>query len=196
MTATDLVLHEDSSTNVQIIAYPEKTVYSLPDTTDFYLFIRDVVLKSNFADHQLSLSSSASNIRNEEGKGEITNCSKSISDTESVQLESFIPSTLPWKTLILVCVHASRDNRCGRAGPQIIEEFKNQFLERSIKNDSITVAGSSHIGGHKYAGVLVVYPSGDWYGLISKRNVSDLLDHIIAGTKYLKGWRGNESLSW
>jgi (2Fe-2S) ferredoxin len=196
VTATDFIPNDDSNRNVQIISYPEKIMYSLPLTTDFYLFMRDFVLKNNSTDLELSHSGTAASIGNEEAIGELSNCSKSVNVSETAQLDYVIPNTLPWKTLILVCVHAARDNRCGRAGPQIIEEMKNQLLERSISNDSITVAGSSHIGGHKYAGVLVVYPSGDWYGLISKRNVCELLDHVIAGTKYLKGWRGNESLNW
>lgn len=171
-------------------------MYSVPLAADFYLFIRDVVLKEDFAELELSLSLAAASIENVEAVEESSDYSKLVGVAETAQLESVIPNTLPWKTLILVCVHGSRDNRCGRAGPQIIEEFRSQLLERSINNDSITVAGSSHIGGHKYAGVLVVYPSGDWYGLISKRNVGELLDNILAGTKYLKGWRGNESLNW
>jgi hypothetical protein len=196
VTATDFIPTDDSNRNVQIISYPEKIMYSLPLTTDFYFFMRDVILKKNFTDLEISLSGAASSIKNEGAIGEPSDCSKSADVTETAQLESIIRNTLPWKTLILVCVHATRDNRCGRAGPQIIEEMKKQLLERSINSDSITVAGSSHIGGHKYAGVLVVYPAGDWYGLISKRNVGELLDNIIAGTKYLKGWRGNESLYW
>ena len=196
VTATDFIPVDDSNRNVQIISYPEKIMYSVPLAADFYLFIRDVVLKEDFAELELSLSLAAASIENVEAVEESSDYSKLVGVTETAQLESVIPNTLPWKTLILVCVHGSRDNRCGRAGPQIIEEFRSQLLERSINNDSITVAGSSHVGGHKYAGVLVVYPSGDWYGLISKRNVGELLDNILAGTKYLKGWRGNESLNW
>jgi (2Fe-2S) ferredoxin len=45
-------------------------------------------------------------------------------------------------------------------------------------------------------GVLLVYPDGDWYGLITKRNISELLDNIMKGTRYLKGWRGNETTDW
>jgi hypothetical protein len=72
--------------------------------------------------------------------------------------------------------------------------MNEQLSSRSIAD--VAVAGSSHIGGHKFAGVLVVYPEGDWYGLITKRNVSELLDNVMNGTRYLKGWRGNESTDW
>jgi putative effector of murein hydrolase len=55
---------------------------------------------------------------------------------------------------------------------QVIEEFQNQLRERSIPESTVAVKGSSHLGGHKWAGIVLVYPQGDWYGMISKRNVS------------------------
>jgi hypothetical protein len=106
------------------------------------------------------------------------------------------PTPVPWSNIVLVCGHAARDNRCGRAGPQVIEEFRALLTGRGILESTVTVRTSSHLGGHKFAGVLVVYPQADWYGMITKRNVPDLLDCILSGQKYMKGWRGNESLSW
>ena len=53
-----------------------------------------------------------------------------------------------------------------------------------------------YVGGHKFAGIVLVYPQGDWYGLITKKNTEDLLDCIINNKKLVKCWRGNESLSW
>jgi hypothetical protein len=72
---------------------------------------------------------------------------------------SSIPqSPLPWTTLVLVCCHQARDNRCGRAGPQVIEEATAQLAQRGTT--TVAVLPTSHIGGHKFAGVLVVYPQG------------------------------------
>lgn len=191
---------------VRIISYPQGVVYTLPRDSDFSSFFKSSIMrevKSYISDEIDEI---------DQGKGDIEedkNLERSLEgfklsnhSTESSPSTIVIPPSIsigkivPWKHLILVCVHASRDNRCGRAGPQIIEEFNIQIGLRSIPKGDIEVTGSSHIGGHKYAGVLVVYPKGDWYGLISKRNVGELLDNIINDTKYLKGWRGNESLSW
>lgn len=69
-------------------------------------------------------------------------------------------SPLPWSTVILVCCHQARDNRCGRAGPQVIEEVEDQLASRGSAHSTIAVLPTSHIGGHKFAGVLVVYPQG------------------------------------
>ena len=196
ITAIDFnyALHREEA--VQIICYPEGCVYELSSDSDFYKFIRDVIMVKEFALHRSkSIISTDDNIKESE-EIKMPNTDDEAVQTISNMIVSIKLNPTCWKTVILVCVHGSRDNRCGRAGPQVVEELDNQLLQRSITKESITVAGCSHIGGHKYAGVLIVYPQGDWYGMISKRNVSDLLDHIVAGKKYLKGWRGNESLTW
>ena len=74
-------------------------------------------------------------------------------------------SPLPWSTVVLVCCHQARDNRCGRAGPQVMEELKEQLAQRAIPDTTVAVLPTSHIGGHKFAGVLVVYPQGGWVGM-------------------------------
>jgi hypothetical protein len=113
-------------------------------------------------------------------------------------LNTSIPLTLPkqplpFKRLILVCTHTARDKRCGRIGPQIIEELQSVLKIRGIGEDEVTVRGSSHVGGHEWAGIVVVYPQCDWYGYISKRNAGELLDGIISGNKLARCWRGRGS---
>ena len=44
--------------------------------------------------------------------------------------------TIPtWKKLILVCIHQSRDKRCGRAGPQVITELQKQCELAQLTGD-------------------------------------------------------------
>ena len=109
-------------------------------------------------------------------------------------LENFTFGKVPWTKLLLVCTHMSRDKRCGRAGPQVLDAFRDHLRQKKVAANAVCVAGSSHIGGHAFAGTLIVYPKGDCYGYITKRNASELLDHVLADetfTKYLRG-----SLSW
>mmetsp|Transcript_31952 Transcript_31952/g.52088 ORF Transcript_31952/g.52088 Transcript_31952/m.52088 type:complete len:197 (+) Transcript_31952:502-1092(+) len=109
------------------------------------------------------------------------------------------PSPIGWRRLILVCTHAARDKRCGRAGPQIIDKMREYLESKGIPETEVCVRGSSHIGGHKHAGTLIVYPEGDWYGQISGRNAVQLLEnYILAGKRWNKCWRGNMSadLQW
>jgi (2Fe-2S) ferredoxin len=86
---------------------------------------------------------------------------------------------LPWDHLVLVCTHTSRDKRCGRAGPIILAELKSEVEKSNLITPKIQVCGSSHIGGHKYAATLIVYPRGLWYGMVTKKLVPSLLQDIL-----------------
>ena len=143
---------------------------------------------------------------------------------DTSELAEFAHCEVPWKKLVLVCVHGARDKRCGRAGPQVIAELQRLLDEESdstlssgantltssgtstlssgaaaILSSEVAVRGSSHIGGHVYAGTLIVYPEGQWYGRITKPNSALLLHNILNNTVYSKCSRGNTSsdvLQW
>ena len=93
---------------------------------------------------------------------------------------------LPWSSVILVCNHMSRDKRCGRAGPLAITALQSELEKRTDVTtngkDSIRVFGCSHIGGHKYAATLAIYPQGDWVGKVTKKNAKHVIDCTINGT--------------
>jgi len=141
---------------------------------------------------------------------------------ESPSLVEYVHNEPLFKKLVLVCVHGSRDKRCGRAGPQVISELERLLEEKTTTDASTTTAstitttttssasaavlptdvivrGSSHIGGHVYAGTMIVYPEGQWYGRITKHNSAELLGNILNGTVYTKCSRGSTSskvLQW
>ncbi|KAL7609499.1 hypothetical protein Lser_V15G13231 [Lactuca serriola] len=96
---------------------------------------------------------------------------------------------------IFVCAHSSRDKRCGFCGPILIKKFKEEAELRGLKN--VYVSACSHVGGHKYAGNLIIYSvqnnkvSGHWYGYVSPNDVPELLDdHIGKGQIIERIWRG------
>ena len=64
-----------------------------------------------------------------------------------------------------VCVHGTRDPRCGEIGPQLISSLQESLaaLGDSEHVEDVRVHAVSHVGGHKFAANLVVYPQGDWY---------------------------------
>lgn len=69
---------------------------------------------------------------------------------------------------VFVCAHASRDKRCGVCGPVLIQKFKEEIESRSL-NGQVFVNSCSHLGGHKYAGNIVIFGTnaegkvvGDW----------------------------------
>lgn len=91
------------------------------------------------------------------------------------------PSGTPREPLpgrwVFVCVHAARDERCGRCGPPVLEAFRRACAEEGL--DDVTVRATSHVGGHKYAGNVIVYPAGVWYGLVTPDDVRRLVREYL-----------------
>jgi (2Fe-2S) ferredoxin len=103
----------------------------------------------------------------------------------------------PWKRLALVCTHGSRDKRCGVMGPQVMGELNRLLAEQGVRD--MAVRASSHIGGHEFAGTMIVYPEGQWYGRVTKDTAGELLEHIKTGAVLEKCSRGAASskvLQW
>ncbi|XP_061343843.1 altered inheritance of mitochondria protein 32-like [Gastrolobium bilobum] len=98
---------------------------------------------------------------------------------------------------VFVCAHGSRDVRCGVCGPVLIEKLNEEIELRGLK-DQIFVTACSHVGGHKYAGNLIIYSPGPdgkimghWYGYVTPNDVPELLDqHISKGEVIQRIWRG------
>ena len=85
---------------------------------------------------------------------------RSVSVSRCAEVAQFLLGQAPrelivepveFKYYVAVCSHGKRDKRCGVSGPMIIDEFHNQFEKFNLL-DQVKVAGSSHIGGHKFAG--------------------------------------------
>ncbi|KAL4653347.1 hypothetical protein ACB092_01G296500 [Castanea dentata] len=98
---------------------------------------------------------------------------------------------------VFVCAHGSRDRRCGVCGPVLIEKLKEEIQSRGLKNQ-VFVNACSHIGGHKYAGNVIIYSpapdgkiTGHWYGYVTPDDVPALLvQHIEKGEIITHLWRG------
>ncbi|PLB49505.1 sucrase/ferredoxin-like family protein Fmi1 [Aspergillus steynii IBT 23096] len=118
---------------------------------------------------------------------------------------------LQMSPVVLICGHGGRDMRCGLMAPALEEEFRRVLLTKGF-----TSAGSnshvidspehahigliSHIGGHKYAGNVIVYippgmllegsstlhplaGKGIWYGRIEPKHVQGVVEETILGGK-------------
>jgi hypothetical protein len=116
----------------------------------------------------------------------------SLSSFASVEYESFKD-----KTMILICGHQNRDSRCGAAGRVLYEQFNN-LAHRYNVSDKVLIGLTSHIGGHKYAGNVIIYPNGDWFGRVDEFNVEKLFKEYVLGNHNLvhlhDNWRGRIGL--
>ncbi|KAH9652373.1 Sucrase-like protein [Citrus sinensis] len=103
---------------------------------------------------------------------------------------------------VFVCSHASRDRRCGVCGPPLVSRFKEEIETHGLLG-KVSVSPCSHIGGHKYAGNVIIFGSnvngevtGHWYGYVAPDDVPTLLEqHIGKGEIVDWLWRGQMGLS-
>ncbi|KAK9084589.1 hypothetical protein Sjap_025000 [Stephania japonica] len=103
---------------------------------------------------------------------------------------------------VFVCCHGSRDRRCGVCGPPLVARFKEEIDVRGLQGQ-VSVSPCSHIGGHKYAGNVIIFgptadgeKTGHWYGYVTPEDVPVLIQqHIGKGESIDRLWRGQMGLS-
>lgn len=134
--------------------------------------------------------------------------------------------------VVLICGHGGRDARCGIIGPILRDEFETKLASEGFdvlqgpvevgshgieaiegdsspkeRNLSARVGLISHIGGHKFAGNIIIYipPTmktatgekhplaghGIWYGRVEPQNVEGLVSEtIMKGNVVAEKFRG------
>jgi (2Fe-2S) ferredoxin len=129
--------------------------------------------------------------------------------------------------VISICGHGGRDMRCGVMGPALRDEFERQLpmegfqvlrgpvgvpvgekspllgkLEDDVTRGTARVALISHIGGHKFAGNVILYiPPGTeaadggnhslagygiWYGRVKPKHVEGILKETLLGGRVIE----------
>jgi (2Fe-2S) ferredoxin len=102
---------------------------------------------------------------------------------------SAIPHTRLEGTHVFVCTHGLRDDRCGRCGPAIVSALR--LACRDVELDDVSVRATSHVGGHKFAGNVLIYPDGVWYGHVRPEDASRIaIEHIRDRTVIAELLRG------
>eukprot|EP00002_Diphylleia_rotans_P007156 TRINITY_DN1665_c0_g1_i1.p1 TRINITY_DN1665_c0_g1~~TRINITY_DN1665_c0_g1_i1.p1 ORF type:complete len:249 (-),score=52.94 TRINITY_DN1665_c0_g1_i1:80-826(-) len=95
---------------------------------------------------------------------------------------------------IFVCTHMTRDARCGNLGPAILNALNEEVEKRNL-SDKVHLYGISHVGGHHFAGNILFYPGGDWYGKMSPSEIPALLESVLDKKEvFLAHWRGRMGL--
>ncbi|KAK2784380.1 Altered inheritance of mitochondria protein 32 [Onygenales sp. PD_12] len=131
---------------------------------------------------------------------------------------------------ILICGHGHRDQRCGIMGPLLRDEFRRVLRDRgfSVRDGGDSSSSSdtggdagivdgvgqanvgliSHIGGHKYAGNVIIYlppalefpnateedrgvgvslrGKGVWYGRVEPRHVEGIVEETVLGGRVVR----------
>jgi hypothetical protein len=84
--------------------------------------------------------------------------------------------------LYAVCVHKERDRACGTYGWSVYNAL------RDLAGDQVWQ--STHIGGHRFAGTLVAFPHGTYYGYLDPEDTAPLLQAERDSKIYLPRLRG------
>lgn len=117
-----------------------------------------------------------------------------------------LPSSRVERPVILICGHEARDRRCGIMGPLLKTEFERclkshqTILSREERNPISKmpiVALCSHVGGHTWAGNVIIYMptgwttpgktlkpgggTGVWYGRVEPKHVEGIVHSTVFG---------------
>jgi hypothetical protein len=85
--------------------------------------------------------------------------------------------------LLVVCTHGKRDPCCARRGRPLYEGLREAA-------DEDWVWQSSHVGGDRFAGNLVCFPEGVYYGRVTRGKALTVLAEHLAGRIELEHYRG------
>jgi hypothetical protein len=85
--------------------------------------------------------------------------------------------------LFLVCTHGKHDRCCAKFGRPLYDAVREQL-------DAEWVWQSSHVGGDRFAGNLVVLADGVYYGRVEPADSWPVLEAALAGRVHLPCYRG------
>jgi hypothetical protein len=85
--------------------------------------------------------------------------------------------------LVLVCGHGSRDRCCALRGTAVFDA-----LRRELPHDGLWI--SSHQGGHRFAGNVLVLPAGIQLGRVDTTVAASVTRNALAGHIVLAHYRG------
>jgi hypothetical protein len=91
--------------------------------------------------------------------------------------------------LLVVCTHGKRDRCCAKYGQPLYDALRRE-------TETGHVWQSTHVGGDRFAGNVVVLPQGLYYGRVGPGDVGRLLAAHAAGRVDLDRYRGRSAYSF
>lgn len=91
--------------------------------------------------------------------------------------------------LFVVCTHGKRDRCCARHGRPLYDTLRREAETGGVWQ-------STHIGGDRFAGNVVVLPHGLYYGRVGPDDVKTLLAEHGEGHVWLDRYRGRSAYSF
>ncbi|OBZ87029.1 Altered inheritance of mitochondria protein 32 [Choanephora cucurbitarum] len=101
--------------------------------------------------------------------------------------QAFSTYPFPYSNLILICGHGNKDKRCGTIGPILLQNLEQAS---ALADETTKLALVSHLGGHAFAGNLVVYTHHGyraiWYGRVTPCYCKDIVENTLEGDKVVE----------
>jgi hypothetical protein len=91
--------------------------------------------------------------------------------------------------IFIVCTHGKRDRCCAKYGRPLYDALKKKI-------DPAWVWQSTHVGGDRFAGNVVVLPEGLFFGRVDDSDLDPLLDDYFDGRIYLDRYRGRSAYTF
>jgi len=91
--------------------------------------------------------------------------------------------------LLVVCTHGKRDRCCAKNGRPVYDALRRG-------TESSWVWQSTHVGGDRFAGNVVILPQGLYYGRVEPEDAGELLEAHAAGRIDLERYRGRAAYSF
>ncbi len=88
--------------------------------------------------------------------------------------------------LFAVCTNGRRDRCCAIVGRGIAVDLHAEFGDQVVE--------ISHLGGHRYAGTMLVLPRGYAYGFLDPATARTVAAAAVAGLVHPEGLRGRADL--
>ncbi|EYU18062.1 hypothetical protein MIMGU_mgv1a026371mg, partial [Erythranthe guttata] len=112
------------------------------------------------------------------------------------EVDRFVEDVLVNENVKLSGKIENLNRRCGVCGPILIEKFKKEIGSKDLKKH-VSVTACSHVGGHKYAGNVIIFSAtshgkiaGNWNGYVTPGDIHELLDKQIGqGEAIDRIWR-------
>ncbi len=111
-----------------------------------------------------------------------------------------LAKSLDHATWILICGHKLRDKRCGLIAPVLQTQFISELTARNL-SDKVDIDIVSHVGGHKFAGNVIIQTGVQrlgsvWYGRVFPEHVAAIVEHTIVNHKLLKPLYRGSTNDW
>jgi hypothetical protein len=110
-------------------------------------------------------------------------------DFASALLDGGTPGVPVEHPIFVVCTHGKRDRCCAKYGRPLYDGLKG-------KVDPAWVWQSTHVGGDRFAGNIVVLPEGLYFGRLDDADLDPLLDAYFDRRLYLQAYRGRSAYTF